>query len=431
MNSTKILEILSDWNYWDKALPPFIQRESYANVIDNYSQSEEIIVLKGIRRGGKSTLLLNHIHNLTQSSSAKSILFVNFEDPRFSNELNLDLLDDIFDIFKEQIAEGEKPSVFLDEIQLIPQWEKWVRTKHELKQANLYVTGSSSKLLSKEFGTALSGRFLDINIFPLSFHEYLTFKNYKITNVLEITSNRIQLKKLFNQYTKEGGFPKVVLLEDSLKQKELDMYFDTILLKDIVARYNLKSYDNIKRLALYLISNTGAIINLNKLKKALNISYELLSRYYEYIKDTYMLFEISQYNYSLKKQMVHPRKVYCIDPGIINAVSFQFFENKGQLLENIVFIELIRRGYAVNYHLGKRECDFLAIKGQNIEAAIQVTYIMDDPKTRKREVEGLIEAMNTYNIAQGYILTYEEESTIVEEGHQIKVVPIWKWLLLQ
>ncbi|MFP4471299.1 MAG: ATP-binding protein, partial [Bacteroidales bacterium] len=178
MDKSKLFGILNDWNYWDKPIPEYFLRAAYQEKINHYLTSGEVIVLRGIRRSGKSTLLINHIRELhNKGVEKKEMLFVNFEDPRFGADLNSNVLEQILEVYQEFVNDGAKPHIFLDEVQNVAQWEKWVLTGYELGRAHFYVTGSSSKLLSREFGTALSGRFLAINTFPLGFEEYLVFND--------------------------------------------------------------------------------------------------------------------------------------------------------------------------------------------------------------------------------------------------------------
>jgi uncharacterized protein len=432
MKKEEIFRVLNDWNYWDKEIPITYPRKFYEEIIKKYDKTEEITILKGIRRCGKSTLFTNHIKNLLKNGiNKKEILIINFEDPRFIENHTTKILDEILEVYNEYISD-KKPYLFLDEVQNIEMWEKWVRTSYELKKVKkLYVTGSSSKLLSKEFGTALSGRYLDIDVFPLSFREYLEFRNEKIPNLKEMITNKIKYKRLFNSYTNEGGFPKVVLSDTDLKKKEILVYYDSIILKDIVARYNLKNSENVKKVSFFLISNIGKPINLNNIKKALNISYELVEKYFEYLKDTFMIFEVNRYEYSLKKQFFSYKKIYSCDLAFNNYVGFQFKEDIGRLLENLVFLELKRRNYEIYYYTSKNghECDFVIKEGLKITQAIQVTKEMTDEKTRQREFKGLIEAMKELKLESGLILTENEEDEVLEDGFKIKIIPIWKWLL--
>jgi len=430
MDKNKLFGILNDWNYWDKPLPEFFPRQEYQDKINACLSTGEVIVLKGIRRSGKSTLMINHIRHLIATGvDKKEILFVNFEDPRFNVELNSDLLEQIFEVYKEFVNHETKPHIFLDEIQNVIQWEKWILTGYELNRAHFYVTGSSSKLLSREFGTALSGRFLGINVFPLGFKEYLLFKNLPEPEKISLVTQKVSYKRAFNDFLKAGGFPKVISLDDDLRRQEIIMYYETIILKDIVARHNLKNYDSVKKVALYLLSNIGKPFNLNRVRTALTISYDLADKYFEYLKDTFLLFEINQFDYSLNMQFAGRRKVYCIDNGILANTSFRISEDYGRYLENLVFIELMRRGREVYFHSGKKECDFLIKEGLAIKQAIQVSRTLQDDETKKRETEGLLEAQRTYGLNGGMILTGDEEYEMNVEDHRIMVKPVWKWLL--
>ncbi len=430
MDKSNLFAILNEWNFWEKPVPEFFPREEYQSKINTYLKSGEIIILKGIRRSGKSTLLINHIRHLISNAVDKNeILFVNFEDPRFSNELNSDLLEQIFEVYKEYINNETKPHIFLDEVQNVSRWEKWVLAGYELNRAHLYITGSSSKLLSKEFGTALSGRHLAIDVFPLSFDEYLLFRDIKKPDKKTMAIQRITYKKAFNEYIKSGGFPKINFLPDDLIKPEIIMYYETIILKDIVARHRLKNYDNVKKVALYLLSNIGKPLNLNKVRTSIQLSYDLADKYFEYLKDTFLLMEVNQFDYSLKKQFANRRKVYCIDNGILSNTSFRISEDYGRYLENLVFIEFMRREYEIYFYKGKKECDFVIKEGVNISMAIQVCRTLIDDKTKKRELDGLIEAITTFGLKEGMILTEDEEEILELENYKIYVQPVWKWLL--
>lgn len=432
MDKNKLFGILNDWNYWDKPVPEYFPRKKYQEKIVTYLSTGEVIVLKGIRRSGKSTLLINHIRHLISAGvDKKEVLFVNFEDPRFDGELDSDLLEQIFEVYKEYVNYGTKPHIFLDEVQHVAQWENWVLTGYELKRAQFYVTGSSSKLLSREFGTALSGRFLAIHVFPLSFGEYLLFKAQPYPDKISLIAQKLVYKIAFNEYLKGGGFPKACSLEEDLKRQEIIMYYETIILKDIVARYNLKNYDSVKKVAVYLLSNIGKPFNLNKVRVSLTLSYDLADKYFEYLKDTFLLFEVFQYDHSLNRQFANRRKVYCIDNGILTNTSFRISEDYGRYLENVVFIELLRKGYEVYFHQAKKECDFIIKEGINITQAMQVCRTLQDEETKKRELEGLKEALDMYRLNEGMILTEDEEDEIAAEGRRIIVKPVWKWLLEQ
>lgn len=430
MDKDKLFLILNDWNFWDKPVPVYFSRSDYQEKISEYSGAGEVIIFQGIRRAGKSTLMINHINHLISCGvSVKSILMVNLEDPRFEVDLTTDLLEQIFQVYREYINHDEPCYIFLDEVQNVEKWEKWVHMGYELKRGQFYITGSSSKLLSREFGTALGGRHLGISVFPLSFKEFCQFRDLPEPNRRNLVAQQLLFKKAFHEYLQEGGFPKVASLDQSLKRPEILMYFETIILKDIVARYGLKNFDNVKKAAHFLLSNIGKQTNLNRIRLHAGISYELAEKYYEYIKDTYLLSDILPYHDSLSKQYSSNRKVYCIDNGILNYTSFRFSEDRGRYLENLVYIDLIRQGKEVFFHQGKKECDFLIRNGIHITEGIQVCYSMKNEVTRKREIDGLAEAMETYSISEGLILTDDEDETLQIHSGRIKIRPVWKWLL--
>jgi len=430
MDKNTLFAILNEWNYWDRAVPEYIPRNMYQSKIETYMKSGELIILKGIRRSGKSTLMINHIRQLIYSGvAAKEILFVNFEDPRLGSELNCDFLEQILNVYQEFVNDETKPHIFLDEVQYVSQWEKWVLMGYELNKAHFYITGSSSKLLSREFGTALSGRHLDITVFPLSFDEFLLFRGIEKPDKKALLTQRMTYKKTFNDYIKTGGFPIINRLDDNLKKPEIIMYYETIILKDIVARYNLKNYDNVKKVALYLMSNIGKPLNLNKIRTSLQLSYELVEKYFEYLKETFLLIEVNQFDYSLKKQFANRRKVYCIDNGILSYTSFRISEDYGRYLENLVFIELMRRGKEVYFYNGYKECDFLIKEGLSVTTAIQASTSLLDKSTKEREFDGLLEALETFELSSGLILTEDEEDVIQTGSKTIEIKPVWKWIL--
>ena len=436
MEREKIIEILNEWNYWNKSLPNTISRKNYENKIEKKYKTEEIIFLKGVRRSGKSTILMNHIKNLLQQGIKKEeILFVNFEDPRFAPYLTLELLEEIKNAYLFYLNPKNKPHIFLDEIQNIPQFEKWLLKEYELKNSFLYATGSNSRLLSKEIGSSLSGRYLDILIYPLNFQEFLIFKGLNISNEFELISNKLQIEKLFEEYIDYGGFPKIVLTDDiEMKKAELKSYFDSILLRDIVARYKLDNFLKLEQLAILLLSNIANLISINKLKNLLNISFDTIEKYLEYLQNAFLIFTVRKFDWSLKKQIINPKKVYSVDTGLSKRISFEVGKKKGDLLENIVFLELKRRFEEIFYYKTKEnyEVDFLIKNKEKITHLIQVSFTLSDEKIKKREIRSLIKAKKELNCnAELIILTMDKNDIFEIENETIKVINIIQWLLLQ
>jgi predicted AAA+ superfamily ATPase len=433
MNKDKIFEILSEWNYWFKPLPLTHIRKNYEKEIARKSQAAEVIVIKGVRRSGKSTLLINEIKRLIASGiDVKNILFVNFEDQRFRMFDEQTLLEDIKNIYLEYIKPVGDIVIMLDEVQNVKAWEQWVLKEYELSNNSLYVTGSNSHLLGLEFGTALGGRYLDIEVFPLSFKEYLDFNGIQINSKAELLHNKMTVQQHFNTYVEYGGFPKTVLLKDeALKKDTVKSYYDSILLKDIVARYKLKNYQVLNELALFLLSNNASINAYNKLKNSFSSSFDTIRDYVEYLTNSYMILSIPKFDYSLKKQIANPKKFYAIDTGFSNAVSFNVSKKIGANLENIVFLELRRKTKEIYYYKTEkgREVDFL-IQKENATELIQVSATLENKETYHRELRVFSEAKKELRgEIKAVVITLDNSELTQYEGCEVQIVNVLEFLL--
>ncbi|WP_342306422.1 ATP-binding protein [Methanolobus sp. ZRKC5] len=316
---------------------------------------------------------------------------------------------------------------FFDEIQNIPGWERFVRRLHDGGK-KIYVTGSNASMLSREMGTHLTGRHLSYSLYPYSFKEFLDFKKYELpsSNVLT-TVEKSTIKKHFNEYIETGGIPEFVKNRDELYIKTL---YENIIYRDIVARYNLKDEKALKTTAYFAASNIAKEISYNNIKKLTGLSSATtVKEYFEYLENSYLAFLVPKFSASLKKQVYSSKKVYFVDTAIAKILGFRTSEDYGRILENIVFMELKRRNEEVYYHRDKKECDFVIRDGYNIREAIQVTQSLENPDTRKREIEGLLEALKAYKLKEGLILTDDSEDEIKMNGRKIIVTPIWKWML--
>ena len=432
----EILETLAEWNFWNRELPDTVVRERYESEVLKKSTTGEIIILKGVRRSGKSTILINSIKRLLEKGVDRSdILFINLEDPKFINNLNVNLLSQIRDTYLEYLNPSSTPYIFMDEIQNIPGFEKWLLKEYELKTSHIFVTGSNAKLLSREIGTALSGRYLDVDIFPLSFREYLFFKGINVESRLDLVKHRIKVNRLFEEYFTFGGFPKVALtVEPELKEAELRSYFDSIILRDIVARYRLENVEALMGLSVYLLSNTSNLLSLNALKNHFKLSYDLINRYVEYLENAYLVFRVPLFDWSLKRQRVNPKKVYSIDPGLSYVVSFKVGKKIGYKLENLVFLELLRRNKEVYYYKtsGNLEVDFVVKEKEQITEFIQVSSGIDDKKTKLREVKALVRSANELSYsgrADLVLLVPDVNETVKYNGKKVFIKDVKAWLL--
>jgi len=436
MDKKEILAILEDWNFWSKPFRESFVRKTYEAEVVHKASTNEIIFLKGVRRSGKSTILLNHIQNLIKEDIPKeNILFVNLEDPRFATSLSIELLEEIKQAYIYYMSPKDKPYIFLDEVQNIDGFEKWLLKEYELQTSHLFATGSNSKLLSKEIGSSLSGRYLDIQVSPLSFQEYLLFNNIVIEKPYDLISRHIEIERHFEQFMLYGGFPKVVLTDDVvLKEAELKSYFDSILLRDIVARYKLDNFRILEQLSIFLLSSISNAISITKVKNRLGVSHDLASRYMEYLENTYMIQSVPLFDWSLQKQHVNPKKIYSIDTGLSKRVSFEVGKRIGDMLENIVYLELKRRHSKIYYFKTSQgyEVDFLIKEYEKITHLVQVSHTLSDAKTKKRELRALVKASDELKHSDNIklsLLTMDASYEETVDDRTIEVLNILEWLL--
>ena len=361
------------------------------------------VIISGIRRSGKSTLLHQILKKLP------NYYYLNFEDTRLINFESGDFekLDEVF-----HTEYGPSEFYLLDEIQNVKGWEIFVRSRLD-RHKHLFITGSNASMLSKELGTRLTGRHINVELFPFSFGEALLFRK-------EIAS-----PDSFEWYFKQGGFPDFIKYGRPEILREL---FTDILQRDIISRHKIRETKALHELALYLLSNVGKEFSYNSLKKMFQFgSVNTPISFVSYLEDSYLLFTIPKFDYSLKKQMINEKKVYSIDNGLSNANSVSFSSNKGRMLENFVFITLRRSHKNIYYFRENGECDFLIKEDSRIIIAIQVAYELNEDN-KKREIEGLLEAMKKFELREGFILTYNQEDEIDIEDKRIIIKSVWRWI---
>lgn len=410
-------------DFWRKSIKKsdLLSRQAIETI--DYS-GKEIVDIIGPRRSGKSSLLKLIISRLNLSSG---FLYVNFEDPFFIENNEASVIEDLIDAYKEYFNERELKYLFFDEIQEIRNWEKAVRKLRDGSDYKIFITGSSSTLLSREMSSLITGRHLTTKIYPLSFREFLFFEKIKISSQKDIIIKKSLIKKKFSEYLKIGGFPEVVVG----KNKELlKNYFYDFLQKDIVLRHQIRDKEALEKMAVFLVSNSGRQVSRVSLQKSFNLSYEAASNYLGYLKEAFMFFELRQFSFSLKKQSKAYSKIYSVDTGLGRAVSFIFSKDDGRILENAVFLELIRRWDEVFYYKTKNnaEVDFLTRKKNKNENLIQACWSLTDEKTKKREVKSLLDALSELKMKSGLIITNEEEDEFEIKGKKISVIPAWKWM---
>ena len=389
-------------------------------IADEWLQTSEILIISGIRRCGKSVLMQQIRDRLVEKD-----FFFNFDDERLAN-FKLDDFQKLQECFVELF--GEQHTYYFDEIQNIEGWERFVRRLYNAGN-KIVITGSNARMLSRELGTHLTGRYIQVEIYPFSFQEYLAMNEIPVNaKTLYTTTGRATMVKSFVKYMECGGFPK--FLQDG-SVSYLTSLYESIIYRDILTRNGLTNEKEMLELMFYLASNATKRVTYSSLGKVVGIQHpDTIKNYLEYIQQTYLISQLFRYDPSVKKQMMSPKKIYFVDNAIIKRIGFNATENNGVFLENLVFIEMKRRGWDVYYYADKKECDFIVRKGLHISDAYQVTLKMDSPQTREREIAGVREAMQAYSLSKGYILTYEGKETInFDDGTIVEVVPVWEWIL--
>ena len=415
MDRNELKEIIIDQNGRQEQ-KGLIDRELFSKV-ESYIKNDFVIIISGIRRSGKS-ILLNQIRKKHEG------YYLNFDDERL---INFKIED--FKVLEELFIElyGEKRIFYFDEVQNIPMWERFVRRLHD-ERKKVFITGSNASILSKELGTHLTGRYLMLQMFPFSFKEFLSLKKFELNkNSIYLTKSRAEIRKYFEDYFINGGFPEYIRESNP---EYLKILYENIVYRDILVRYKISSEKNLKELVYLAVNSISKEISFNSLKKILGFgSSTTVKNYFDYFENSFLIFLISKFDYSLRKQMYYNKKVYCIDNGLAKYIGFRVTPDKGKLLENMVFIELKRRGKELYYYSDKRECDFVVKHiTSSIKEAIQVCYDLTR-ENREREVEGLVEALKKFKLKEGLILTYDQEDEFKIEEKKITIKPAWKWLL--
>ena len=383
---------------------------------------KEIEVLQGIRRSGKSTLFKLLINHLMQDVNPRAILYINFDDPYFS-----ELWSHAKGLYRllelsEKIT-GVKPRyLFFDEIQNVQMWEKFIKTIYDNEVVKkIYITGSNASLLSSEYAVALSGRYIKSIVYPLSLKEIYTIE--AIDSYFELLEQTPKVLNIVDRMMAFGSFAEVYKKEDRQYQRELILsYYETIILKDCVANHGIREVKQFKELSTYLISNSASLYGYSTISKALGINENSIKHYIHTLEDAYLYQELKQFSYSLKGQIRSKKKGYLIDNGFLGNISFRFSDNQGKLFENLVYSELQKRGYEIFiFNDGSFECDFLVKKEEEL-FAVQVCYELHSGN-RERELKGLQSVAKKFRLSKQILITYNQEESIEE----IAVVPFWKY----
>src|SRR3989344_4603557 len=393
-----------------------VKRDLLAEIL-NWFKDNRIIILTGLRRSGKSTILKQMMN------SKLAYCYVNFEDERF-----IDFKAQEFEQLNEVLIEVyNNPKIyFFDEAQNIEKFETFVRRLQD-QNKKVVITGSNASLLSKELGTRLTGRYKPFEVFPFSFIEFLRFKKIMPEkNWFYLAEKKVKLIKLFDEYLFNGGMPEYLKNND---KEYIRTIYENIIYRDIIARYSIKRQKLLKELVNILIANISSLFPYNSLKIDLALANSItVKEYISYLNNSYLFFELQKFDFSIRKQLNAPKKIYLVDPIFNQVLGLNFSLNKGKVLENIVFIELKRNNKEIYYYSNKNECDFIVKERTKIKKAIQVCYLLNK-ENKEREIEGLLEAMNKLKLKKGLILTQDQEEEIERKNKKIKIMPVWKWLL--
>ena len=433
MQTTKLYEIISSYNrFWNTgSIDAGIQRDILPACLGQLD-AKEVVVLKGVRRCGKSTLMAQIIRELlARKIQSTAILRVNLEEPLFSSEYSVELLEQIYRTYRERVQPEGKCWLFMDEVLNVSGWESWVRGRSETEDIKIFVTGSSSQMLSREIGTKLTGRNVSFEVYPLSFQEFLRFNNLEVETELVYLARKATIRKLFNDYLKYGGFPEIVLKEvPEDKELLLKNYFEDLLYRDIVTRYEIRDVANLRNLAVYLLTNVAKLTSITKLKNNFTISQDKTENYVSAIMESYLLYQLQMFSYSLKSTMRAGFKPYAIDTGLRNRVAFAFSEDMGWLVENVVFCHLKRCHEEVYYHSNGSDTDFVVKEGMKITKRIQVWYEdVSETAIPDRELACFRKSLEGHEAAEAILLTNDYEDVIDTGAAKVQCIPVAKFLL--
>ena len=401
----------------DLASRPYHTRDQFQNVTP-YLDANVIKLITGPRRAGKSVYAL-------QILSGKNYAYLNFDDTQLLGAFNEDAV-------MQALAEVYPgyDYLLLDEVQNLDSWDAWV-SKLYRRGVNLVITGSNANLLSSEMSTLLTGRYVEIQILPFSMKETLEYKEAPID--AELPDEKAKLFIEMDDYLKKGGYPEIVKNRD-IEQAYLSALFDSIILKDVAQRHKIRKITELYDLADYLISNYSNPLSYNEIADELSLgSVTTVKKFCGYLAEPYLFFYLPRYNNKLKEMKKAPRKVYVIDNGLIYTRSFELSSNNGRQLENMVFIELLRRGYDLEKSLfyyrtsNDKEVDFVTRDGRKVTSLIQVSYEISKAKTREREMDALVKASEELKCENLWLITWDQEDSVEYKGKHIRIVSLVEW----
>ena len=409
--------IISQNTHWKKEYRGLYNRDVVAKIISRLDMPH-IEALQGIRRSGKSTIFKLIINYLSKSIDPKKILFVNLDDPYF-----IPFSSDATKFYSiietaEKLTQRKIEYLFLDEVQSINGWERFVKSAYDTQSfKKIFITGSNASFLDGKLATLLTGRYLSSRVYPFSYKELLEIAG--ISSYMELIEKRSLVLNLVDNILQNGSFIEVFNAKDENKRDLIKSYYDAIILKDCISNNQVRDTKNFRELSFYLLNNITSIFSYNKISKAIGISDLSAKEYIGYLQESFIMQELKQYSFSIKEQISSKKKIYTIDNGFM-LLNFKFSSNFGKLLENLVYSELVKNGYEVYFYNKDVECDFIAIK-DNCKIALQVAYELNEDNL-KRELNGLKKL--PFNVDKKYIITYNQEKNLIDN---IKAVSFWKF----
>ncbi len=431
INSDTLLTIVAEW-LEEEELPPLVPRNQHGIQADNL---DRILAVVGPRRAGKTYFMYQLIQSLLHDGrySRKDILFVDFEDYRLIGFNGSDV-DRLLTAF-HQLAGRHPRFLFFDEVQQLPGWSRVLRTLHNRRRFKIIVSGSNSKLLGREIATELRGRYEDMLLLPFSFREYLRSQDISFTSASLYSAARGKIIAAFDQYIRHGGFPEVVRARSAAERRKLlQNYYWTIFYRDLVERYNIKARHVLDALMGGFLETYSGVFSISRFEKQLKDhglpgSKRTIANYLHFLREAFFIITDDKFSYSPRRRMMNPKKVYLADTGFA-ALGRPFAENRGRILENVVAIELFRRGAELYYFKSRNECDFVVKRGTRATHAVQVCWELTD-SNEKRELAGLAEACRFFDLRSGVVLSYVQEQKRTVDGLEVIVLPVWKWLLTE
>jgi predicted AAA+ superfamily ATPase len=429
LETAALQSVVSEW-IRGAALPALTPREG---PLPTLAPSRPILAVVGPRRAGKTYFLYQLIGDLLDSVRAArdEVLFVDFEDYRL-RDFSPEDMERLLAAFYQLV--GHPPRfLFFDEVQRLPSWSRVLRTLHNTRKFAIAVTGSNARLLGSEVATELRGRYEDHLILPFSFREFLAHRHVFWDEALLATPESGLIQRAFDEYLRAGGFPEVVGAPDeAAKRRLLQTYFDTTFYRDVLDRYGIRARDLLEMIMRNMLECYSTVFSISAFEKQvkthrLSGSKRSIANYVRYLEEAFFVTESERFDFSPRRRMMNPKKVYLTDTGF-SLLGGALTESRGRLLENLVAVEFYRRRAKTMYFKRRGECDFVVQRGARAEQAWQVCWELNDSNA-KREIKGLSEARRAAGVETGGILTYSQEGARQFNGVEVRLLPVWKWLL--